>query len=399
MTKTIEIIRRGIYFPLALLMCCGAVTHVNAIQTDTEVATEETAEKESASNATPEQAEPDEAPKSFKDQFDKITSEFDAAMSAWSEEFKAAKTRAAQSKLIRVIPRLEFAEKFLELYETNTDEKDAYLAVNQALTLGGLKTKTTASQLIYEQIEEQNKKSRESYILLTKFGLSADRIKAAQKLLDLSKEEKDDAIALEMLKPITGSALARSPKLQSEAVALIWNRVEDDLESADFDTLMAIAVKSNSESGLKAMGAVLKHHRDDKGFERMLAVVPRSPNKSFEMAVEEILKTGEGDLQAQAAVSFAKYLKVRDRGLNRDQLSEEKVAALDKENKDLKDLLRTLDGDSELHKQAQDELFILEKLAPGAEAMDIVGTDLYGKDLKLSDYRGKVVFLDFWGDW
>lgn len=32
-------------------------------------------------------------------------------------------------------------------------------------------------------------------------------------------------------------------------------------------------------------------------------------------------------------------------------------------------------------------------------AIEVVGTDLDGVDFKLSDYRGKVVMLDFWGDW
>lgn len=40
-----------------------------------------------------------------------------------------------------------------------------------------------------------------------------------------------------------------------------------------------------------------------------------------------------------------------------------------------------------------------EKFGIGAEAPDIVGVDLDGKNFKLSDYRGKVIFLDFWGDW
>jgi cytochrome oxidase Cu insertion factor (SCO1/SenC/PrrC family) len=35
----------------------------------------------------------------------------------------------------------------------------------------------------------------------------------------------------------------------------------------------------------------------------------------------------------------------------------------------------------------------------GKVAPDIQGKDVDGKDLKLSDYRGKVVVLDFWGDW
>lgn len=37
--------------------------------------------------------------------------------------------------------------------------------------------------------------------------------------------------------------------------------------------------------------------------------------------------------------------------------------------------------------------------AVGAMAPDIVGVDLDGAEFKLSDYRGKVVMLDFWGDW
>ncbi|HEV3444883.1 MAG TPA: redoxin domain-containing protein [Gemmataceae bacterium] len=33
------------------------------------------------------------------------------------------------------------------------------------------------------------------------------------------------------------------------------------------------------------------------------------------------------------------------------------------------------------------------------EAPDIAGIDFDGKKFKLSDYRGKVVVLDFWGNW
>ncbi len=40
-----------------------------------------------------------------------------------------------------------------------------------------------------------------------------------------------------------------------------------------------------------------------------------------------------------------------------------------------------------------------EMLAIGKVAPDIVGEDTDGKAFKLSDYRGKVVVLDFWGHW
>ena len=38
-------------------------------------------------------------------------------------------------------------------------------------------------------------------------------------------------------------------------------------------------------------------------------------------------------------------------------------------------------------------------LAVGNLAPDIENEDLDGETFKLSDYRGKVVMLDFWGNW
>lgn len=43
--------------------------------------------------------------------------------------------------------------------------------------------------------------------------------------------------------------------------------------------------------------------------------------------------------------------------------------------------------------------FKLERLQVGMVAPDIIGKDLDGVEFSLSDYRGKVVVIDFWGDW
>lgn len=37
--------------------------------------------------------------------------------------------------------------------------------------------------------------------------------------------------------------------------------------------------------------------------------------------------------------------------------------------------------------------------APGLLALEIDGEDIEGQPFKLSDYRGKVILLDFWGNW
>ena len=48
---------------------------------------------------------------------------------------------------------------------------------------------------------------------------------------------------------------------------------------------------------------------------------------------------------------------------------------------------------------ARGELFELRNLAIGKVAPEIEADDLDGKSFKLSDYRGKVVVIDFWGNW
>jgi len=52
-----------------------------------------------------------------------------------------------------------------------------------------------------------------------------------------------------------------------------------------------------------------------------------------------------------------------------------------------------------LGKAAEGALFEIRNLAIGKVAPDIEGEDIDGAKLKLSDYRGKVVVLDFWGNW
>lgn len=55
--------------------------------------------------------------------------------------------------------------------------------------------------------------------------------------------------------------------------------------------------------------------------------------------------------------------------------------------------------DEDLLAEAKDALFEIEHLQVGCTAPDIVAKDTDGVEFKLSDYRGKVVLLDFWGFW
>jgi len=55
--------------------------------------------------------------------------------------------------------------------------------------------------------------------------------------------------------------------------------------------------------------------------------------------------------------------------------------------------------DKRLAREIRSAIELREKFGAGNVAPDIVGVDLDGVEFKLSDYKGKVVFLDFWGDW
>lgn len=56
-------------------------------------------------------------------------------------------------------------------------------------------------------------------------------------------------------------------------------------------------------------------------------------------------------------------------------------------------------GDERLADEIRSTIALREKFGIGSTAPDIEGLDLDGVAFKLSDYKGKVIFLDFWGDW
>ena len=49
--------------------------------------------------------------------------------------------------------------------------------------------------------------------------------------------------------------------------------------------------------------------------------------------------------------------------------------------------------------RAKGELFEVRFLSVGKTAPEVEGEDQDGVKFKLSDYRGKVVLIDFWGNW
>lgn len=125
------------------------------------------------------------------------------------------------------------------------------------------------------------------------------------------------------------------------------------------------------------------------------------------------------DVKAMATLSLADYLKrtaslaqtIKDKPDDHNQ-SDETVAYIESTDigsQTISTVYQTVIdeyGDIEIEGRpetlgslAEGALFEMNNLSIGKEVPDIVAEDIDGVEFKLSDYRGKVVVIDFWGDW
>lgn len=135
---------------------------------------------------------------------------------------------------------------------------------------------------------------------------------------------------------------------------------------------------------LKSVDRLLADHMEDERLENLAAWLPRYARffgVEGTLARLERLRKGAPKLRVQAACMLSHALTAP---------SSQEV---------LKDRLREVmefAPDSGSSKRAKGRLFEIEHLQVGCEAPEILGTTLAGMPFKLSDYRGKVVVLEFW---
>jgi len=150
--------------------------------------------------------------------------------------------------------------------------------------------------------------------------------------------------------------------------------------------------------GRKAIDRLVEKYPDHAAIERVCAMLGRGIVPKGEDTLKRILeKSSKPKVQAAASLALgqafaAKTDKLGDQPAEADKVAAEAEQYLTKAIELLKDNAAQKDA-------AEHELKALRTLRVGKSAPEIAAGDLDGKEFKLSDYRGKVVLLDFWGNW
>lgn len=131
---------------------------------------------------------------------------------------------------------------------------------------------------------------------------------------------------------------------------------------------------------------------------------PEDEAAAFIQAVAK--KNPDRTVRGQAAMGLAHRAGDRfavaeyEKSPDVEALAAEAEKAFEGVLKDYGDCPRLIvDNAGTLGEQAKQELYELRHLRVGKVAPEIEGEDLTGVKFRLSDYRGKVVVLDFWGNW
>jgi len=286
-----------------------------------------------------------------------IRSDWTKAQQNFMKEYRAAKTNEERQQLLREKrPQpAEFADRCLKLAEANPDNPVAVEALAWAVG-------------------------------------NARGTPAAQKAQPLLKEKLAAITDLEQLHKALGGLPGSAFGDLAPTVAA---KVKKNLEHPKAAPLLVWVASATLYGGSPELAKLYNDTVDllmERFVERReLAVLPNwlARDDNPEWAEKHLRRLSEknpaADVQTMARYSLGTLLK------NKDEASQQEAEKL---------LQSVAAEPGQLSEQAKRELEdIRGPRALGKPAPEINGDDLDGKAFKLSDYKGKVVLLDFWGFW
>jgi hypothetical protein len=304
----------------------------------------------------PPQKESGKPADSAKDEFAAIQKEWQTQQMAFGKKYQEAKTQEEKQKLFQTdYPKPEpLANRCLALAEKWPDAPEAVDALfwslaNDRSGKTGKKSTELLKKLWLEKasLDDINKKLARNYYLA-----STD---LHQALLERAeKAEKDPKVI-----PI-----------------LMWINRQGQFNP------------SGSATAKKAQELILSKFMDAKEIGQLcMSLGEAQDSKAIPMLKAILEKNPHDDVKASACFGLGKLLgKVEATQAEAEKYLERAINEFPQAGKQVKSM-------------AKGELNELKYLSIGKVIPEVKAKDLDDKEFKLSDYRGKVVLLDFWGFW
>lgn len=267
-------------------------------------------------------------------------------------------------------------------------------------------------------------------VLVLLLALPALRAEDRPKDSSATPQEQYKALLKEYQESVQGKQFAEQMKLaQDYAPKFLALAEKDPKDPAAVDALIWIVTnvraQQRNNDRTKALEILTHDHAtSDKVGQVCQGLTGAYDKESGDFLRAVLDKNSSRDVQGPACFALAGYLKNRNRLIDilkdrpqvvptlermvgKEYTEELKKLDPDKAGKEVEELLeRAADkyGDVKvaggtIGDKVKPDLYEIRHLGIGKTAPDIEGEDIEGKKFKLSDYRGKVVMLDFWGFW
>jgi hypothetical protein len=168
------------------------------------------------------------------------------------------------------------------------------------------------------------------------------------------------------------------------------------------EALIWVALNSYGPRADTALKRLMEDHVQDPSIASLCPRMVYNDSAGSEQFLRAVMAKNPGrEARGQACLALGQRLKMQS---ERADLSKAEGKALSKEAESLLERVTKEFADVKIYSTtlgdtARNELNELRNLGIGKVAPEIQGEDIDGKALKLTDFRGKVVVLDFWGDW
>lgn len=180
------------------------------------------------------------------------------------------------------------------------------------------------------------------------------------------------------------------PKFQ--AAATDYAGTEDAVQFLGW--LATTGMSVDEDAGKAAIDSLFESHIKSEGLEAIQYILPDLGRYYDEEKAKALVAQVEKESPVKSIRAWATWARLKGTLSTADVKSEEFTKAKAEMMAALEDVDAGYLGD-----MINGEVTVREKFSIGMVAPDIDGLDLDGTEFKLSDYKGKVLFVDFWGDW